>query len=221
MKKYYYTDKDKKQLDTHIVDIFERDNKCFVKFEDSLFYPQGGGQKGDRGFIEVDGKRFAVANSIKDEFLDSISLLEVNLDKKYLGMPVHCSLDWEFRYRQMRLHTALHLYHSLIAEISHQKLDNPILSIIEDGYALNKYEDSAFDISVLDEVSKRFRELTSQNIEVTTYPDSENPNYRYWKCLDFLIPCGGVHIDNLREIGDVYIEITHKKRSITVKITLR
>ena len=39
--------------------------------------------------------------------------------------------------------------------------------------------------------------------------------------MDSIIPCGGVHVDNLNEIGDVDIAITHRKKSITIKIILK
>lgn len=39
--------------------------------------------------------------------------------------------------------------------------------------------------------------------------------------MNYIIPCGGVHVDKLNEINDVDIEITHKKKAITVKIILK
>ena len=221
MIKYYYEDKNKKELSTKIVDIFEENNKCFIRLEDSIFYPQGGGQKGDRGYLIIDNQKYTIMNSIKDENYNSILIMEQEIDRKYIGENVECYLDWNFRYKQMRLHTSLHIYHALIEELNGIKLDNPLLSTIEDGFAVNKYDENAFDINILDEVTKRFKELIKTDTKVVTYPDIEKENYRYWKCMNYIIPCGGIHVDNLNEIDDVDVAITHKKKAITVKIILK
>ena len=221
MIKYYYKDKNKKELSTKIVDIFEENNKCCIRLEDSIFYPQGGGQKGDRGYLIIDNQKHNIINSIKDENYNSILIMEQKIDKKYIGEDAECFLDWNFRYKQMRLHTSLHIYHVLIEELNGIKLDNPLLSTIEDGFAINKYNENAFDINLLDEVTKRFKELIKTDTKVVTYPDKEKENYRYWECMNYIIPCGGIHIDNLNEINDVDVEITHKKRAITIKIILK
>lgn len=220
MIKYYYEDKTKKELKTVIKDTFKENDRCFVRLEDSIFYPQGGGQKGDRGYLVLDNQKYNIVNSIKDEGYNSILIMDCEVDRKYIGADVNCYLDWDFRYKQMRLHTALHLYHALIEEMIDDKLENPLLSTIEDGYAVNKYDENAFDINILEKVTEKFKELVKTGAPVATYSDQDKENYRYWKCMDYVIPCGGVHVDNLHEIGDVDIEITHKKKAITVKIVL-
>ena len=221
MIKYYYEDKCKKELTTNIVDYFEENGKYFIRIEDSIFYPQGGGQKGDRGYLLVDDKKILIINTIKDENYNSVLIVDQEPDKTFVGKEAKCFLDWDFRYRQMILHTSLHLYHALIEEIGNIKLDNPLLSTIEDGYAVNKYDENAFDINILDDVTNRFKELIKSDTKVITYPDKEKDNYRYWKCMNFIIPCGGIHVDNLSEINDVDIDISHKKKAITIKITLK
>lgn len=221
MIKYYYEEKNKKELETKIINTFEENGKYFIRLEDSIFYPQGGGQKGDRGYLIIDKQKYNIVNSVKDEEYNSILIIDQEVDKKYIGANVECHLDWDFRYRQMRLHTSLHIYHALIEEISGNKLDNPLLSTIEDGYAINKYDEFAFDENILGEVTKKFKELIKTDTRVTTYPDTEKENYRYWKCMNYIIPCGGIHVDNLNEINDVDVEITHKKKAITVKIILK
>ena len=221
MIKYYYEDKNKKELNTKITDIFEENDKCFIRLEDSIFYPQGGGQKGDRGYLIIDNQKYNIINSIKDENYNSILIMEQDIDRKYIGKNVECYLDWNFRYKQMRLHTSLHIYHALIEDLNGIKLDNPLLSTIEDGFAVNKYDENAFDNNILDEVTKRFKELIKTDTKVVTYPDVEKEKYRYWKCMNYIIPCGGIHVDNLNEIDDVDVVITHKKKATTVKVILK
>ena len=220
MIKYYYEDKYKTELDTKLTETFEDNNKYFVKLEDSIYYPQGGGQKGDKGYIVIDNERYNIINTVKDENFNSVLILDKPVDPKYIGSEVKCYLDMDYRFRQMRLHTALHLYHMVIEKVKGSTLDYPTASNIEDGFAYNKYNDSSFDVNILDEVTKAFNELIKTKETVITYPDKENPNYRYYECMNYIIPCGGIHVDTIDQIGDLKIEVSHKKKVITIKMII-
>lgn len=77
--------------------------------EPALFYPTGGGQPGDSGWLEWDGRRLAIATTVKGE--DGASIL-VPAEPEALppkGAHVMQVLDWERRHKHMRVHTALHL----------------------------------------------------------------------------------------------------------------
>ncbi len=80
-----------------------------VILEPNLFYPKGGGQPGDSGFIAWDGQQLPIATAVKDE--DNASIL-VPAEPRALppvGAYVTQSLDWDRRHKHMRIHTALHL----------------------------------------------------------------------------------------------------------------
>lgn len=75
----------------------------------ALFYPTGGGQPGDSGWLEWDGQQLAIATAVKGE--DGLSVL-VPAEPARLpptGAHVVQVLDWERRHKHMRIHTALHL----------------------------------------------------------------------------------------------------------------
>ena len=137
-----------------------------------------------------------------------------------LNSEVKATLNWNFRYRQMRLHTCVHLHHCYLEKILGKKLDNPITSAIEDGFAFNKYEKDCFDLSKVDEANELFLSTINNDIPVYTYPDSEKEGYRWWECMGYKIPCGGLHVNNLNEIGNIKITISAKKGKITIKFTL-
>lgn len=179
MIKYYYEEKTKKKLTTKIINCFQEDNKYFIKLEDSIFYPQGGGQKGDKGFIIINDKRYNIINTIKDENYDSILIVDKPADSNCINQEATCYLDWEYRYKQMRLHTALHLVHYIIESLKGSTLDYPLISTIEDGFAYNKYDERCFDISIIDNIKEKFYELIKTDNIVLTYPDLEKENYRY------------------------------------------
>jgi misacylated tRNA(Ala) deacylase len=82
----------------------------------SVFYPQGGGQPGDTGWLRWAGRDMPVANAIKGS--DGAEVLHLPAEGAPLpppGTDVTVVLDWERRHRLMRMHTALHLLCSLIS----------------------------------------------------------------------------------------------------------
>ena len=89
-----------------------------VALDQTAFYPGGGGQMADHGELIVDGRRLLVAGMSKR---DGVVWHELagEADEAGEGLPavgavVTGEIDWPFRYRMMRTHTALHLLCGLI-----------------------------------------------------------------------------------------------------------
>lgn len=75
-----------------------------------LFYPKGGGQPGDSGWLDRAGATIAIATTVKAEDGQSSVLVPAEpVPLPAVGEPVGQRLDWERRHRHMRVHTALHL----------------------------------------------------------------------------------------------------------------
>jgi misacylated tRNA(Ala) deacylase len=74
----------------------------------TVFYPAGGGQPGDSGVLTWDGGRVPVATAVRAE--GGVGLVPAEaVALPPVGAAVHQTLDWDRRYRHMRVHTALHL----------------------------------------------------------------------------------------------------------------
>lgn len=74
----------------------------------SIFYPTGGGQPGDSGWLDWDGGRLAIATALKVD--GGVALIPAEARAMPpVGAPVLQHLDWERRFGHMRVHTALHL----------------------------------------------------------------------------------------------------------------
>jgi misacylated tRNA(Ala) deacylase len=77
----------------------------------TVFYPQGGGQSGDRGALLLeDGAAIPIIGTVYDS--DRATILHVPAEGAALPRPgarVVARIDWELRYKRMRAHTALHL----------------------------------------------------------------------------------------------------------------
>jgi misacylated tRNA(Ala) deacylase len=85
-----------------------------VALESTAFYPGGGGQMADHGELVVDGRHLPLTGLHKEE---DVVWHEVDPDAGALpevGATITGEIDWPFRYRMMRTHTALHLLCGII-----------------------------------------------------------------------------------------------------------
>ena len=85
-----------------------------VRLDRSIFYPTGGGQPGDTGVLRWDGGEARIVDAIKADGGDVLHVLAPESPRPAVGTSVHSALDWERRYRHMRMHTAMHVMSSLI-----------------------------------------------------------------------------------------------------------
>ena len=87
-----------------------------IELDRTVFYPQGGGQAGDRGtLLRASGERLAVVDTLKGAGPERVvHVLAPGSPLLEVGEAVTLELDWPRRYRLMRLHTALHLLSCVI-----------------------------------------------------------------------------------------------------------
>ena len=99
-----------KQADATVTAVEDRG----VRLDRSIFYPTGGGQPGDTGVLRWDGGEAKVADTVKADGNDVLLVLAPDAPKPTVGTQVRCELDWERRYKHMRMHTALHVMSAVI-----------------------------------------------------------------------------------------------------------
>ncbi|MBI1219332.1 MAG: alanyl-tRNA editing protein [Rhodobacteraceae bacterium] len=76
----------------------------------SIFYPTGGGQPGDSGWIAWPGApKLSIATAVKGDEGAVVLVPADPLPLPPIGTEVTQTLDWARRYGHMRVHTALHL----------------------------------------------------------------------------------------------------------------
>jgi misacylated tRNA(Ala) deacylase len=86
-----------------------------VVLDRTVFYPLGGGQSGDTGWLRAaDGRQWRVIDARKGDEGRILHVLEPGTTPPGVGMAVEASLDWERRYAHMRMHTCLHLLGSVL-----------------------------------------------------------------------------------------------------------
>ena len=86
-----------------------------IVLDRTVFYAQSGGQPGDTGRLVLpDGTAIAVADTVKGEQGAILHRVAADAPLPAPGTRVTATLDWDRRFRLMRMHTAMHLLCSLI-----------------------------------------------------------------------------------------------------------
>ena len=223
MTQLYHTQPYLKEIQTKIRSVFKENGKNCIQLEENIFHPHGGGQKGDRGTVIIGNREIKITDTIKDQYSDEGTLLitEEAIGEEMQGKPAVCKLDWEYRYKQMRLHSAVHLHHCLLEKNAGKKLPPPKVSNIEEGFAFNRYETDEITEELAKKANNTMKKQIAEGAEVKIYPDDQKKGFYWWEALGYKIPCGGTHLKDLKEIGDIEFKYSSKKGKPTIKISLK
>lgn len=214
----------------------ERDDSGapFALLSETVFYPQGGGQLGDRGLLTLsepgagDVPQVIEITTTKrkdDEIRHYLKLDDAGfgqLQSLVPGQMVTATLDWSLRYQQMRIHSAMHLMHCLLEQTLGRSIPHPVRSPLNDQGGENHYEFMGeFDEQSLERATQELNRFCAAGHAVRTQADTgKGPGYRWWQCGEWSIPCGGVHVGNTREIGAVTASMKIRKNTTRVAVTL-
>ncbi|NNE53254.1 MAG: alanyl-tRNA editing protein [Sulfitobacter sp.] len=206
-----------------------------IVLDRTVFYPTGGGQPGDSGWIAWDGKRLPIAAAIKGEGEDIVLVPSEASALPPAGAHVTQELDWDRRYGHMRVHTALHLLSVAVpfgvtgGQISaaHGRLDFDMPDAPQDKGAI---EEQLNEFGALDaRVSESW--ITSQELAanpqlvktMAVQPPKGAGDIRLIRIgeegaeID-LQPCGGTHVARTGEIGALRIGKVEKKGRMNRRI---
>ena len=100
------------ECEAHVVAVAD----STVELDRTVFYPLGGGQPGDSGTLTFDdGTMVRILDTRKGfEPGEILHLTETCLSSDRVGQRVFARIDWDRRFRFMRVHTALHLLSAVI-----------------------------------------------------------------------------------------------------------
>ena len=194
----------------------------FVRLDQTIFYPLGGGQPGDTGSLSWDG---GTARIVDTRYVDGdiAHLLEDGAAVPAVGTSVHLDIDWERRYRHMRMHTAMHLLGTVLhygvtgSNISAEKsrLDFDMEDTID-----KEAVGAALATLVAGDHAVRCRWISEDeldaNPELVRTMSVQPPRGRgAIRLLEIegidLQPCGGTHLRSTSEVGAVRIGKVEKK----------
>ncbi len=199
-----------------------------IRLDRTVFYPMGGGQPGDTGVLRLaSGEEIAIVDTVKGEGTDEV----VHVPAAGAALPspgteLEAAIDWERRYRLMRMHTCLHLLCAVVpgavtgGQVSDGKgrldFDVPGASLDKEAIALrlNALIAEGHDVAPRwigdDELAAHPELVRTMSVK----PPTGMGQVRLMEVAGVdLQPCGGTHIRNTAEIGPVTIgKIENKGR---------
>ncbi len=193
-----------------------------VFVDQTVFYPLGGGQPGDTGTMRWDGGEARVVDT---RYVDGDigHLVADDGELPAPGTAVELTIDWDRRYRHMRMHTAMHLLGSILlypvtgGNISAEKsrLDFDMEDTVDKvsvGDALQRLvaEDHAVSCRWIteDELDANPELVRTMSVQ----PPRGKGSIRLLEIADVdLQPCGGTHLRSTAEVGAVRIGKVEKK----------
>jgi misacylated tRNA(Ala) deacylase len=212
-----------------------------VELDRTVFYPLGGGQAGDRGALALaDGTTLAVVDARKARREgatpdDTLHVLDPASDWRTRlapGTRVVATIDWARRYRHMRLHTATHLLCAVVKALvdgcsitaDYARLDFAMTAPLD-----KEAVQAGLDALVAAGHPVSCEWITDQEMaanpqlvkSMSVSPPIGFGRVRLVRVADVdLQPCGGTHVKNTREIGNVRVVRVEKKSARTRRVLL-
>ncbi len=190
----------------------------YIILDETAFYPMGGGQPSDTGFIEWDNKKSEVLQVIKKgEAIKHI----IKGEKPSVDIQIHATIDWEIRYKHMKMHTAQHIISGIVFDDYKART---VGNQIHADYSRVDFHPVKFLDKDLENIVKKFNEIISMNLSVKIYEeertslekrvDAQRSNLdllpkfisklRIVEIQNFdICPCAGTHVKNTSEIPHI------------------
>ncbi|MHA6730465.1 alanyl-tRNA editing protein [Devosia sp. A369] len=207
-----------------------------IVLDRTVFYAASGGQPGDTGDIRrADGSSISIATAVHPEG-DKTRIVHVPAEGQApvaVGETVEAVIDWERRYRLMRMHTALHLLSVVFpfpvtgGSVGDDKgrLDFDMPAVPDDlaelEAALNAMAAGNYAVSHEwisdDEMAANPELIKTMNVK----PPMGQGRVRLIRIGDVdLQPCGGTHVRNTSEIGALKLGKIEKKGKQNRRVSL-
>ena len=221
-----------------VVEVTEDGN---LVLDQSIFYPMGGGQPGDKGVLSCVGKanvQVVDARNNREIYGQILHVVSQPCELE-VGDEVTMQLDWAIRYRRMRVHTALHLLSVVLPfPVTGGAIGECLSDDKIDGRLDFDIADPDFDKKLLTEqlqsmvdqqanVSEHWitdAELDAQPDLVKTMSVQPPRGSGVIRLVNVdgldLQPCGGTHLANIGEIGQVRIKKIENKGKINRRVRI-
>jgi alanyl-tRNA synthetase len=202
--KIFTQDSYQKECEAIVLDLKkDEEGRQIIVLDQTVFYAMSGGQPGDIGIItgpsgeeQVIDTRYAS----NDKVLIYHYLAEDT--KLQVGDKVHCQIDWDRRYRLMKLHSLTHIA-GLLFEKKYGKHEIFGSNMSDKGRIDYKYFDP-IDFEWLNQETQR---VIDEAHDINTRGEEGNEVRRIWEMEDLEpMPCGGTHVKNSSEIGKIRLK---------------
>ena len=218
-----------KEIETKIKEINIENNT--IELKDTIFYGKSGGQPGDIGEIIADGQKIDVKETIKVE--GSIKNILENINGLSINQQITARINWDKRYKYMRMHSALHIMCASIplgvtgGQIGYEKsrldFNDPEKEINKEALQEKINELMKQDHEIMYEyIDSKILESKPELVRtMSVKPPQIDGKLRFVKIgnIDFQ-PCGGTHVKTTKEIGVIKIGKIENKGKMNRRVNI-
>lgn len=228
----YQTDSYLKEFSAAVTGIDAEQHGVYL--DRTAFYPGGGGQPNDAGWLIVDSARYTVSKVARGS-------LHIIAEEQLpaVGQAVQGVVDWERRYKLMRTHTAMHILCGVVwrdygasvtggnmeplegrMDFEFERLQKELVSEIETK--INAEVQAARDVRVkILPREKAFQIPDLIRTKINLLPEGI-PEVRTVEIVGLDLQAdGGTHVANTREVGSIHIADYKSKGGINKRIYVR
>ena len=197
--------------------VINKRNGTEICLDRTVAYPEGGGQIADTGTLCFDdncipfvdakkgvGRVFSVQDfpTVNVDTPIYHVVASEDYDKFSLGQELVVKINVERRIRTTLHHSAMHL--ALMFAIQRRgNIYSSIkgCSITENSARLDFSLSERFTEQDIAYINENLMQCIQNSTPIIVYPyEGENEAW-FWKCQDFVCPCGGTHVTNSSQIG--------------------
>lgn len=173
-----------------------------IYLDRTIIYSFSGGQQSDCG--SIGGIGISDSKILDDK---SIVYTLATVPTFSVGSEVELRIDWDKRYKIMRLHSATHIALAIFSDLVGKTPRCGANVSSEKGRIDFEYPEPI--TSIIPEIQSRMNQIINEDKEIITKADeySEDPESRLWlisgKGENWSMGCGGTHPKKTGEIGKI------------------
>jgi Ser-tRNA(Ala) deacylase AlaX len=216
-------------------------NRIALFLNETIFFPAGDRQKGDRGSLVLSETlltramaeradlppAFIVCDTLQEEGLIAHILagsVDPTLIERYVvgKETVLAQIDWAFRFSQMRLHSSAHLVHIFIERTLGKQIPHAY-RVCEQTAKLSYEIPNLLSDDQLHETMRLANEFIAVGHEIRSYSGGSEirpSSTRIWHCAGWEIACNGLHPVNTEEVGPVQARLSTEDNRTIITLAL-
>ncbi|HEY8804428.1 MAG TPA: DHHA1 domain-containing protein [Clostridium sp.] len=204
MDKLYYEDPYQMEFTAEVINVTQKEKKYHVELNETYFYPEGGGQPSDTGYIN--GTPVTYVYEDNDKIYHVVEVKPLKIHK------VKCRIDFNKRYDYMQQHLGQHILSACISDLFNATTIGFHLGINSTSIDLDK----SIDITEIRDAEKKANDIVLGNIKVEVLyitnselkklslkkiPVKAGEKVRIVKIGDIDVnPCRGIHPSSTIEV---------------------
>jgi alanyl-tRNA synthetase len=229
----YYEDQARMEFEAMVLEVFERDGGYDVVLDQTMFYPEGGGQPADHGTISTDD----VTTDVVDVQLVGDVVVHRTEENPGTGEFARGKIDVTRRRRHMRHHTATHIVGDAARAVLGDHIRQAGAQKSTDSARLDVKHYQSISREEVKAIEKRANDIVLENASVDQeWVDRNEAQEEYgFDIYQGGIPegeqirlihakedtqaCGGTHVSRTGEVGTIKILGTERIQDGVIRLT--